>query len=88
MHNFKPGDLALVVGGECLVGQQVKLECWLRPGDAATVRGQEFVLSNNATASGWLIDLQDAVVVKRSGHLMPLRGDFAPERQKSQEVPA
>ena len=103
-HQFKPGDLAIIVGSNRgispNIGKAVSLtiklapeagfhlpdgrhvknkgpECWL-------VEGGE--LSASLSSGGW-VDLGGVALVEER-HLMPLRGDFAPEQAKALEVPA
>ncbi|MGN8346342.1 hypothetical protein ACLEJQ_22335 [Pseudomonas sp. SMV71] len=95
-HNFKPGDLAIIVG------------CRINPEDIGKlVELSERVLLNGyfTTPSGWRVfsaspgtcwvvlseniasyggDHGWALVDEK--HLMPLRGDFTPEQQKSKEA--
>lgn len=101
MHNFKPGDLALIVGAFSVqqnIGKTVVLEEFLADGQISTWRDPSdgLLIWNTSGSAGWIV-LGDGVksrcgadgwVLASPGHLMPLRGDFAPERQKSQEVPA
>lgn len=87
-HNFRPGDLALVVGGSCLLGHQVQLAAWVNPGDTVVVGGHEFRLGSHVRRGGWVIELDSAVVVKLPENLMPLQHDFSFERQQAQQVPA
>lgn len=99
-HNFKPGDLALIVGAHNYPGNIGKtcelvefllplaVSEWIDPEDSRPVKN----------ASGfpcWLVvgDGLDSGVENTRGaclalpsHLMPLRGDFTPEQQKSREV--
>lgn len=90
-HEFKPGDLALVVGAIELpedVGLTVTLVEHLFPGQAASCPKCPGEICDTDEPA-WLVDHHDETLsLKRSRHLMPLRGDFQPERQKSQEVPA
>lgn len=101
-HQFKPGDLALIVNSKITenIGRVVelvrrtdeniiktpdggvfanpdRLACWVVAGDSLkatrVLDGTESFNSFGAAAER---------------NLMPLRGDFQPERQKSQEVPA
>lgn len=81
MNNFKPGDLALVVGcrsvpslNGCCVEVVEHCGAWELPG----LPMQDYYLVRWGRREGHA----------RSGVLMPLRGDFHPERQKSREVPA
>ncbi len=87
-HNFKPGDLALTLMdlGDVTQGSAVEIVDRIEAGDFVSVEGRIHM----TTESGW------SCVQPSCAHrlaypdraLMPLRGDFAPERQKSQEVPA
>lgn len=104
-NQFKPGDLALVLGGiqvnpntgkcvelvRCAVGPAcldvnggtnwvdvpAGLKVWVVTGDG---------LIGEMTASGKTFHTLEHVFPERN--LMPLRGDFQPERQQSREVPA
>lgn len=103
-NNFKPGDLAIIVGSNKgispNIGKAVSLkmklatesgfslpdgrrvtnkgpECWLVEGDD---------LSASLNSGGW-IDLGGVALVEER-HLMPLRGEFAPDQAKSHELPA
>ncbi|WP_288477119.1 hypothetical protein [uncultured Pseudomonas sp.] len=87
-HNFKPGDLALVVGGTCLLGYQVQLAVWVNPGETVTIAGHDFRLSSHVKRGGWVIELDSAVVVKLPENLMPLQHDFSFERHQAVEVAA
>ncbi len=48
--------------------------------------GYEYQLSTNASSGGWMVLYGTKFAVKRECHLMPLRGDFAPEQQKAKEA--
>jgi hypothetical protein len=101
-HQFTAGDLAIIVcsnrGTSPNIGKAVSLtiklateagfnlpdgrhlknkgpECWL-------VEGNE--LSASLSSGGW-VDLGGVALVEER-HLMPLRGDFAPEQQKAKEA--
>lgn len=98
MSTLKAGDLALIVGfttKDINVGKSVCLIQRLMPNEQFTgPDGAPYVAS--ADSVGWtvygggFVDAHDGsdwgCVAER--HLMPLRGDFQPERQKSREVPA
>ncbi|MCP3791580.1 hypothetical protein F477_03627 [Pseudomonas sp. URIL14HWK12:I3] len=102
-HQFKPGDLALIVkahhpenigkvvelirfdDGELIdhlpyadtyTENPDRLRCWLVLGEITVTRvaGEGLGLRTNTTAA----------FLER--HLMPLRGDFAPEQQKAKEA--
>jgi len=90
-HNFKPGDLALLlIGiGPLGAGSAVELikridagtEVDLVGGGKAECLECSWVFSHSQIPAPGL-----AFAAERL--LMPLRGDFAPERQKSREVAA
>lgn len=97
MSNFKAGDLALIANCPIapeMVGKCVYLVGRMDPGDwygefhnftrspAWVVKGKG-LLSMDGFGS-WALCSQTAIEEK---HLLPLRGDFQPEQQKSQEVP-
>lgn len=103
MSQFKPGDLALIVGSDNFpdqIGAVCELVQFLRERDEyQTPCGQIC----HAPKDAWLI-VGDAVIggftwggaavrtpgqaIAPESNLMPLRGDFAPEQQKSREVAA
>jgi len=100
-HNFKPGDLAMIVGAFSVqqnIGKTVVLEEFLADEQISTWRdpsdGQR--IQNTSGSAGWIVLGEDVKsycgsngwVLADPSHLMPLRGDFALELQKSQEVPA
>lgn len=97
-YQFKPGDLALIIGGPvagCCVelisfhcaGSRVLLasgsyctsdvESWRVCGDGLTAKFGNFPERR---------PVKDGLI--KPELLMPLRGDFQPEQQKSQEVSA
>ncbi len=97
-NQFKPGDLALVVGCHrlpTLIGSVVEL--FAKPdagGLALTPDGSLAAFEGDSAA--WIV-LKDGHVSINGDvgwalvseiHLMPLRGDFQPERQQSREVSA
>lgn len=98
-HNFKPGDLALIVS--CYepsnVGKCVEL-VELVPAGGSYWAGK-FLIENGCGEPVWHV-VGDVISVFGDGdvavghaqkapfRLMPLRGDFQPERQKESEVPA
>lgn len=99
MHEFKPGDLALVVGyhnSPLLLGNVVTLgdrgQCGVpfqRPDGLGMVTINRTGFFWSATGeSVSALGFGQAWVLIDEKHLMPLRGDFATERQKSQKVPA
>ena len=99
-HNFKPGDLALIVGARsyprnigktCELVELLKpsqISAWLDPEDGRPVNNASgfecWLVIGNGLISG-IQDTRGACLALPS-HLMPLRGDFAPEQQKSREV--
>lgn len=86
-HQFKPGDPALVIGGETFLGNQVEVKRWVNPGDEVIgPMGGLWRLDPSAPAGGWLVNCQGKFSVKLPRYLMPLRGDFAPEQQKAKEA--
>lgn len=100
MSQFNPGDLAVIINAfrEQNIGKTVELvrfssgrwipygndghqadnwrlaRCWVINGDIETDQDLE----------GENVTLSQAVAME--AHLMPLRGDFAPEQQKSKAV--
>ncbi|WP_295460479.1 hypothetical protein [uncultured Pseudomonas sp.] len=94
-HNFKPGDLAILLTdvGPLVSGAVVALVRLVPAGYrfealVSNVSKGETVLKR----AMWRLDHQDIPqgegAMAPESKLMPLLGDFAPERQKSQEVPA
>lgn len=88
-HNFKPGDLALALSGP-FQGEAVELVGFLQPGDTVfSVEGRALGVFRPASGlPGWHVCKEHEGCMMLADQLMPLRGDFAPESQKSQEVPA
>jgi len=101
-HQFKPGDLALIVNTVRTpeyIGKTVELIEFHRKGDyyqgpkreRLTAEGDAWLvkgdLSGTFTHRG-RIQPTPGIALVREQHLMPLRGDFAPEQTKSREVPA
>lgn len=86
-HQFKEGDLALtlIAGFEWPPMTQVKLDVFLPKGAIAEEPdGGLFT----APFDGWVVYREDECGVGffRPRYLMPLRGDFAPEREKVREL--
>ena len=99
-HNFKPGDLALLVQAhyEENIGKTVELvrfscERWIPYGT------DNYTANNQKLAACWVINGEiltdqdfegEGVTVKQAValecHLMPLRGNFQPEQQKAKEA--
>lgn len=86
-HNFKPGDLALVISGGKL-GETAELIRFVMPGDVviSPTSGKEYEFRPAAGVGGWLCSFRDCQAVKHEKNLMPLRGDFQPEQQKAKEA--
>lgn len=101
-HKFNPGDIALVVACPMIpenIGREVELIQHLCEGELYTAPDG---LIRSSEGDGWLVVGRvqglvrgDGFLKKINGHaifqecrLMPLRGDFAPLKQKSQAVPA
>lgn len=85
-HQFKPGDLALVIAGRFL-GQAVELIRFVQPGErVVSPTGKIYEFRPKAGVGGWLCASDSAMVIKHEKNLMPLRGDFVPEQQKAKEV--
>ena len=97
-HNFKPGDLALIVdrrAREANVGRTVSL---VKSLGSPAVYFWEGVEYRNTTGSQiWVIEVEgEPLEARRKAHvmrgpiceykLMPLRGDSTPEQQKSREL--
>ncbi|WP_426113540.1 hypothetical protein [Pseudomonas sp. DSP3-2-2] len=100
-HQFKSGDLAMIVGAfnvpdnigqQCELIEYLRLEdisAWVDPADGRRVQ-------NAADGPAWLVVGEGLKswcgstgwVLADERHLMPLRGDFAPADELSQVVPA
>jgi hypothetical protein len=98
-HNFKPGDLAMIVGAynvpdnigkHCELIEYLRVEDiseWVDPADGLRVQ-------NSADGPAWLVVGEGVKswcggsgwVLADARHLMPLRGDFSPDKQSSREV--
>lgn len=100
-HQFKPGDLAVIIGANSLI-QNIGKHCELRQ---FVVSGDRFLAPNGVMydhddvpcwtlAGEGLVAVIDGEVVDfgfgihEARHLMPLRGEFAPTGQKSKAVKA
>ena len=96
-HQFKPGDLVIIVGANSLT-QNIGKHCELRQ---FVISGDRFlapngVMYNHCDVPCWtlagegLVAVIDGEVadfgfgVHEERHLMPLRGDFAPTEENSQ----
>lgn len=101
MGQFKAGDMALIVA--CLlpelIGKTVELVTQISPGDEMVVDGRNWINFNDT--AGWVVAGRDLLVLTDFGHieksdvtfiaehkLMPLRGDFHSQQQKSRQVKA
>ncbi len=85
MSKFKAGDLALNLQDipNCIsAGVVVELMSRLAPGDLFVEDGQTFQVNRPAW---WVLHEGDHLYIPER-YLMPLRGDFQPEQQKSREV--
>lgn len=88
MSQFKVGDFALTLIDlpPLMAGSVVELVERLTKGDIVkTPYGPLVALGNGWICAHELVPLNAAYSDKA---LMPLRGDFTPEREKSREVPA
>jgi hypothetical protein len=87
MSQFKPGDLALTLrsGFGFPAMTTVKLDVFLRKGETAQEPDGCFFTPK---FDGWAVyrEDEDGEGFFRPEHLMPLKGDFASEQQKSREV--
>lgn len=101
MSNFKSGDLALIVGGSMpdQLGKVVELLFFIRSREEYAVPGYAHLVRNVSGGDVWLVKGDvgmlheeggsvDGFCQKAESNLLPLRGDFQPEQQKSREVPA
>lgn len=98
-HQFKPGDLALIVGAHRLkenIGKTCELIEFLAPSQVSAWRdpADDRPVSNASGREVWLVageglvsSIQDTygACLVMPAHLMPLRGEFAPEQQKAKE---
>lgn len=86
-HNFKPGDLALVIAGGHL-GEVAELVRFVLPGEVVVspTTGKEYQFRPAAGIGGWLCGFKYMHAIKHEHNLMPLRGEFEPEQQKSREL--
>lgn len=100
-HNFKPGDLVLIVGATTdtkNIGKMAELVELVPPLTfSCFVLPQGFRAFHDEPDACWLL-AGDSLIqedpscngfgIRSPRFLMPLRGDFAPERQKETEVAA
>lgn len=98
MSQFKPGDPAIIIGyttSPTNLGKSCELVAFLSPGERIDFAVNGFGgVRHIGDRAGWFV-VGDALVSTSGSHgytivleknLMPLRGDFQPEQQKSQEV--
>lgn len=101
-HNFKPGDLALIVGAIRFpenIGAVVALVAYvpasglyksasgicMAEGDSWEVVGDSIVGAYRKRFTSEVVRTPGHAIVDPA-HLIPLRGDFAPEQQKAKEA--
>lgn len=97
-HQFKPGDLALIINTIKRpenVGKSCELVAFMVPGERLEFDydGRKSITHIGANPA-WLVAGDDVIgssgaagfALVRPSHLMPLRGDFAPEQQKAMEL--
>lgn len=78
-HQFKAGDLALIVGGSSMIGECVTLIQWVDIGQVfTTTSGRLMRLMPGAKRAGWHVESSTQCVIKRPEYLMPLKGDQSP----------
>lgn len=98
-NQFKAGDLAMIVGANSLtqnIGKQCQLREFVVSGDCyvapnGVVYRHDDVPCWTLVGDGLVAVVEGEVVqlgfgIHEPRHLMPLRDDFAPERQNSREV--
>ncbi|MDR6163499.1 hypothetical protein [Pseudomonas fluorescens] len=99
MSQFKPGDLALIINSrnEENIGRVVTVRGFANKGDlianesgyTETSRDGSLIVEGSIVTSPISFPALKCTVSKhvfRSEWLMPLKGDFQPEQQKSREV--
>ena len=93
MSQFRPGDIAVTTrstlafaGGTPVIeaGSQVELLARGERGEEFALHGVTYRLRNPM----WVVERDGLRAIVAERHLIPLRGDFTPEREKSSEVPA
>lgn len=99
-NQFKPGDLALIVGANYLIqniGKVVELSAFVRDGDLYA--GPDGQVYRHSDADCWVVrgegvqfrtddEVCEGFGVCEPRHLMLMPGTKEPERQQSREVPA
>lgn len=98
-YQFKPGDLAVIIGANSLtqnIGKRCELREFVRDGDMYVAPNG--VVYQHQDVPCWTLVGDDLVAVvgdevvsigfgiHEPRHLMPLRGDFTPEQQKAKEA--
>ena len=88
-HQFRPCDQVLTLASQYGIPamSQVELVVFLSKGQKAEEPDGDHW---TAPHDGWVVEREagKGYGFFAPSQLLPLRGDFAPERQKSQEVPA
>lgn len=100
-HQFKAGDLAIIVGANSLtqnIGKQCQLREFVESGDCFVAPNGMVYWHDDVPCWTLVGDELAAVLdgevvhigfgVHEPRHLMPLRDDFAPTGQKTKAVPA
>lgn len=102
MSQFKPGDLALIAKEDHPENMFRVVELLFLVGDGEQYQNPEGYTNRNAAGKAvWVVSASGLFhhsrvkgwhiagwTQKAPQNLMPLRGDFAPEQQKAQEVSA
>ncbi len=88
-HNFKPGDLALVISSvtESLIGKTVEiLELLIDSQKEYDAHGCLHAGAADGSPSAFIDFGAGDVWLFSQKNLIPLRGDFSPEQQKAREA--
>ncbi|WP_448693566.1 hypothetical protein [Pseudomonas rhizophila] len=97
-HNFKPGELAMIIGyskSAANLGKSCELVAFLHPGERADLAVSGFDgVRHTGDKPGWLVAGGELVATSGTRgftivlekNLMPLKGDFSQEQQKSREL--
>lgn len=98
-HQFKPGELVVIVGSNSLtqnIGKHGELREYVEPGDIYLAPNGRMYRQDDVSC--WTISGEglSAVIdgeavcfdfgIHEPRHLMPLRGDFAPDQHKAKEA--
>lgn len=100
MSQFKPGDLAMIVGANYLIqniGKVVELSAFVQDGDLYA--GPNGRLYRHSDIGCWIVrgegvqfraddDVCEGFGVCEERHLMPLPGDASPSKQQAKAVAA